>query len=92
MNNYTVKVDPCDFVTVNVSDSVEMRISNLNIGVSVDVTCLIKDSNGNMFKVQNVHLEGEEYSNWGNSDVYLVNTVLSKLGLTPNPNPPPVPN
>lgn len=45
-----------------------------------------------MFKVENVTLSGEEYNNWGNTDIYLVNTVLSKLGLTPNPNPPPVPN
>lgn len=92
MNAYVVSVDPKDFVTVNVAKSVEMRITNLNIGVSVDVTCLIKDQNGNIFKVDNVTLSGEEYNNWGNSDVYLVTTVLSKLGLTPNPNPPPVPN
>ena len=92
MNAYSVSVEPKDFVTVNVANSVEMRITNLQIGVSVDVTSLIKDTNGNIFKVENVSLSGEEYNNWGNSDVYLVTTVLSKLGLTPTPNPPPVPN
>ena len=92
MDAYTVDVVPKDFVTVNVSSSVEMRITQLNIGVSVSVTCLIKNENGNIFKVENVQLTGEEYSNWGNSDVYLVTTVLSKLGLTPTQDPPPVPN
>jgi hypothetical protein len=92
MNSYNVSVDPKEFVTVNVANSVEMRITNLQIGVSVDVTCLVKDKNGNIFKVENVSLSGEEYNNWGNSDVYLVTTVLSKMGFTPNPNPPPVPN
>ena len=92
MNAYNISVDPKDFVTVNVANSVEMRITNLQIGVSVDVTCLVKDQNGNIFKVENVRLSGDEYNNWGNSDVYLVTTVLSKMGLTPTPNPPPVPN
>jgi hypothetical protein len=92
MNAYSISVDPKDFTTLNVANSVEMRITNLQIGVSVDVTCLIKDQNGNIFKVENMNISGEEYDNWGNSDVYLVSTVLTKLGLTPNPNPPPVPN
>lgn len=90
MNNYTVTVEPKEFVTVNVSNSVEMIVNNLQIGKSVDVTCLIKDINGHIFKVENVKIEGEDYNNWVDSDVYLVTTVLSKLQLTPIPNPPPL--
>lgn len=92
MNSYCVNVEPKEFVTINVSHSVEMRIINLQIGLSVDVNCLIKNENGNIFKVENVHIDGEEYNNWSNNDAYLVTTVLSKLGLTSNPDPPPVPN
>lgn len=92
MNSYCVNVEPKEFVTINVSHSVEMRIINLQIGVSVDVNCLIKNENGNIFKVENVHIDGEEYNNWSNNDAYLVTTVLSKLGLTSNPDPPLVPN
>jgi hypothetical protein len=92
MNSYCVNVEPKEFVTINVSHSVEMRIINLQIGVSVDVNCLIKNENGSIFKVENVHIDGEEYNNWSNNDAYLVTTVLSKLGLTSNPDPPPVPN
>ena len=92
MNSYIVDVDPKEYVTVKVSKSVEMRVQSLNLGVSVDMLCLVKDETGNIFKVENVTISGEEYNNWGNSDVYLVTTVLSKLGLTPKPNPPLVPN
>ncbi len=92
MNSYIVNIEPKEFVTVKVAKSVEMRVINLNIGVSVDVNCMVKDENGNIFQINNVSLSGEEYDNWGNSDVYLVTNVLSKLGLTSSPNPPLVPN
>lgn len=92
MNSYIVNIEPKEFVTVKVAKSVEMRVINLNIGVSVDVNCMVKDENDNIFQINNVSLSGEEYDNWGNSDVYLVTTVLSKLGLTSSPNPPVVPN
>jgi hypothetical protein len=83
MNNYNVDVNSKDFITTNTANKVELRVSNLQIGSSVDVTLLIKDLNGNIFKVENAHIEGEEYNNWGNDDQYLVNLCLSKVGLTP---------
>ena len=92
MNSYNVDVEPKEYVTVKVVKSVEMRVQSLNLGVSVEMLCLIKDENGNIFQVENVSISGEEYTNWGNNDAYLVTTVLSKLELTSTPNPPPVPN
>lgn len=92
MNNYVVDVEPKEFITTYTSKSVEMRVCNFEIGVSVTVNVIIKDTNNNIFKVENVTLSGVDYDNWGNSDVYLVTTVLAKLGLTSIPNPPPVPN
>ena len=92
MNMYSVNVEPKEYVTVRVAHSVVLNVINLNIGVSVEVNCLLKDENGTIFQTYNVSLTGDEYNNWGNSDVYLVSTILSKLGLTPSPNPPPVPN
>ena len=46
MNGYNINVDPKEFITVRVAHSVEMRVQNLNIGVSVEVNCLVKDENG----------------------------------------------
>ena len=89
--NYSVNIEQKDFITTYTANKVEMRISDFRIGESVSVTCFLKDTNGSMFKVENVTLIGDEYDNWGNSDVYLVSAVLSKLGLTPIPNPPIVP-
>ena len=83
MNSTVVDVQPKDYITTNTAQSVEMRVTELIINTSVSVNVLVKDGNGNIFQVQNVTLSGEEYNNWGDSDTYLVNTVLSKLGMTP---------
>ena len=65
MNSYNVDVEPKEYVTVKVVKSVEMRVQSLNLGVSVEMLCLIKDENGNIFQVENVSISGEEYTNWG---------------------------
>ena len=83
MKSTTVDVQPKDYITTNIARTVEMRVTELVINTSVSVNVLIKDGNGSIFQVQNVTLSGEEYNNWGNSDTYLVDTVLSKLDLTP---------
>lgn len=84
--SYSVDVLPKDFVTINVASSVELRVITLQLGSYVDVSVLIKNERGEVFKCEGFHIEGEEYDNWGNSDEYLVNLVLSKLGLTAKPN------
>jgi len=83
MNSTTVNVQPKDYITTYTASSVDMRVTDLVINSSVTVNLLIKDANGSIFQVQNVTLSGEEYSNWGNNDTYLIDTVLSKLDLTP---------
>ena len=83
MNSTIVEVQPKDYITTYTAQTVELRVTELIINSSVSVNVLIKDRNDSIFQVQNVTLSGEEYNNWGNSDTYLVNTVLSKLGLTP---------
>lgn len=85
-SSYVVDVLPKDFITTYTSGSVELRIMNLQLGSYVDVTAMIKDENGNIFKCEGLRIEGEEYNNWGSSDEYLVNLILSKLGLTAKSN------
>ena len=82
MNSYKVDINPKEYTVVNIASSVELRVSNLIIGSSVDIMVLVKGPNENVFKVERFHIEGEEYNNWGSDDQYLVNLVLSKIGLT----------
>ena len=76
-----IDIVPVDFVTINKAESIEMVVTSLEIGRNVVVTVYFKDKNSSTFKIEDVRIEGDEYNNWGNSDDYLVNMVLSKLGI-----------
>lgn len=77
-----VQVNDKDFIRTNVISNVDIRILNLNLGESVDVSVVLKDSNNNFIDVKNFHITGQEYDEWGQSDQYIEDLVLSKLGLT----------
>ena len=82
MNSITVNTNPKEYTTVNIAKSVEMRVFHFLIGTSIEVNCLLKDENENVFKIENITISGDEYNNWGTDDDYLINLVLSKLGLS----------
>lgn len=85
MNSSVVDVEPKEFVTVRNASTATIRVINLELGKYVDCLLNICESNGNSFQSDMYHIEGEEYDNWGNSDDYLINLVLSKAGLTRKP-------
>jgi hypothetical protein len=67
-------------VEVRIINNVDIRIINLMLGEFVDVNACIKQDN-NYIRNYTFHIEGEEYENWGNSDTYIEDLVLRKLGL-----------
>jgi hypothetical protein len=75
-----VQVNDKDFIRTNIINNVDIRILNLNLGESVDVSVVLKDSN-NFIDVKNFHITGQEYDDWGQSDQYIEDLVLTKLGL-----------
>lgn len=79
-----VNIEPKDITQVNTATNVEMHMSNLVLGTSIDINVLFKDSQGRVFKMELVRVQGDEYSQWGNDDNYLIDLVLSKLGLSRN--------
>jgi hypothetical protein len=86
-----IQVNDKDFIRTNIINNVDIRILNLNLGESVDVSVVLKDSN-NFIDVKNFHITGQEYDDWGQSDQYIEDLVLSKLGLvrkTQEPIPEP---
>ena len=46
------------------------------------LTWQLKDSNGSPLKTGIVEIKGADYQGWNSDDPYLVDLVLTKLGLT----------
>lgn len=80
--NTSITVDPKDVTISNVVVSVELVIGTLILGSSIDVNVLFRNQQGRIFKSELVHIQGDEYNQWGNDDNYLIDLVLSKVGLT----------
>lgn len=65
-----------------VATKIELSVSDLVLNSYVSVTVTYLNSNGNAIHNEYVKIQGEEYNGWGLDDEYLVNLVLTKLGLT----------
>lgn len=52
----------------------------LNIGAEINYS--VCDDNGGTIKSDSYVLTENEFSNWGNDDMYIVNLILTKEGLT----------
>lgn len=65
-----------------VATKIELSVSELVLNSYVIIVVSYFNSKGNVIHNELVKIEGEEYNNWGLDDQYLVNLVLTKLGLT----------
>ena len=64
--------------------SVEIRNTKYDVNKSAAFSVILfKEENGKPIPVEmyNVEVEGDEFNAWGTDDNYIVDLVLSKLGL-----------
>ncbi len=82
MNEIDVNVQDSPYVKTNTINKVIIRVANIELFTSVTVIASLFDQNilvdNKVFKV-----EGQEYSNWSDNDQYIVDLVMTKLGMTP---------
>ncbi len=83
MNEIDVNVQDSPYVKTNTINKVIIRIANIELFSNVTVVASLFDNSilvdNKVFKI-----EGQEYNDWSNDDQYLVDLVLSKLGMTPS--------
>jgi len=75
-----VEVVPKDFIKTYNVNNVEVLVTGLKLGTQVELIALLK-SGIEVVESRRITISGEEYDNWGQSDEYLINLVLSKVGL-----------
>jgi hypothetical protein len=81
MSDINVNVQDSSYVKTNTINKVLIRIMNVDLFNSITV-CASLFENTTLVDNKVFKIEGEEYSNWGTDDTYIVNLILSKLGMT----------
>jgi len=83
MDFITTQIDVNDFaLEAPVVDKIDIEISELVLDSHVVVRVHYRDVGGIHLATKTVRIEGDEYNVWGDDDNYIINLVLTKLGLT----------
>ena len=80
-----VEIEPLEIVTVKHKHSFSVNIIDVRIFESVMISVDFFDENGGCIDRTRLHLSGEDYTNWGTDDNYLVNYVAAKYGMVVKP-------
>jgi hypothetical protein len=75
-----IQVNDKEVIKTNIVNNVDIRVINLDLGKSVDVNAVLKQTD-QLVDVKNFHITGQEYDDWGQDDDYIENLILNKLGL-----------
>jgi hypothetical protein len=65
-------------------NNVKIQVMNIKLYTSVSVIASMF-SDKSLVDTKIFNLEGTDYTNWGNDDDYIINYVLTQLGLTKLP-------
>jgi hypothetical protein len=80
-----IPVEPYNLVRTHVITSIDIRIVNLILFKSVTLAVGLYSANGYVCDNRTFEISGDEYLAWNNDDSYLINLVMTKLGVTPVP-------
>lgn len=83
MESLNINVQEKDITIVQKIASIQILEGRIDLEKSAVFPVKILDANGSLLSIDYIKIEGAEYDNWGNNDTYIVNLILSKLGLTP---------
>jgi hypothetical protein len=73
---------PFDKVVTTVIYSFDIQSIEINLFNSAKIRVTLLNEQGNIVDVSIVLLEGDDYTNWGNDDNYIINFVANDLGFT----------
>lgn len=81
MDRKIVAIEPLEVVTIKHKHSFSIHIIDMRIFNSVTISVEFFDENGNYVERARLQLTGDDYSNWGADDNYLINYVAAKYGM-----------
>lgn len=80
MNHIESDIDTPIQLAPRVVSKIKIQVIDVKLFESVTILVNLLDSNGQLLDNRCFTISGDEYSNWGNDDSYIINLVKSKLG------------
>jgi len=77
-----LNVVPFDETTVKTVYSITINVNNVVLFQSAVITVVYYDVNNSFISLQSLELAGENYTNWGSNDDYILNYVSTALNIT----------
>ena len=76
-----INIENKEIVTTQTISKVDIMEGVIQLNKSVRFPVRLMDSNDNVLSSQSITISGDEYENWGSSDDYIENLILTKLGV-----------
>lgn len=90
MADNKTKIEPKEVAVINKITSITIQVASIILNTSAVLLVSLYDENDKYISTVNLDLTGDDYSNWGNDDTYLLTYVSNKLQITPIPPEPQV--
>jgi hypothetical protein len=81
MSSIEVTIQPKEFITIRTSNKIAIFMTSVKLFQQAEIHVHFLDDSGNCIDVNEFVMEGDDYLSWSNDDHYVVNWVLTKLGL-----------
>lgn len=88
MADNKTKIEPKEVAVINKITSITIQVSSIIFNLSALLLVSLYDENDKYISTVNMELTGDDYTNWGNNDDYLLQYVSQKLNITPLPQEP----
>jgi len=82
MDETKVNVQDSIYTKTMIINNIKIRTNRLSLFNSISLGVSLFADNV-LVENKMIDVTGEDYTNWGNDDQYIVDFVLTKLGLTP---------
>ena len=80
-NNINVNIKDYELVKINIINNIQIYVNQLVLFNSISI-CVRLFHDNILIENQMLDISGTDYTNWGNDDNYIVDFVLTNLGLS----------
>ena len=76
-----VNINDYELVRTNTINNIKIHVNQIVLFNSISI-CVRLFHDNTLIENKMLEISGTDYTNWGNDDNYIVNIVLTKLGLS----------